>query len=411
MKRIILDHLKRWSLGWITIGILHYFISFGPLQGNSTHLITNFLDILVILWISAFALNLDLQNGSGRVQLTLPMSARQIGRAWWLLSVALPTLFLTLISSLAMVINSANGGKGFPLDALATTAITYALCFGSLFYLIFQPPGPPRYAISWVRTVLAVGFFFAIFFIKHPFDTPQGNVFLLATATMSVLGWLHAEIVARERGGFRMGVVTGTRNPGEHQSLTGFGGLPLLWQKLAVLLGFTGLAIATGLLIVELFFPELTPSPKELLNMLLLMTNSFGYILVMSIIPQLRHLRTLPISTAKLAGTLVFIAVTPGLSGGLAWAAVSGTCFQIPAGLVMSASVTAICVPTIVWRGLKWGINLLICLCMIESSLGPIFYHLLKIPPIVTTLVSLCFIALAYELTRRLLLSSSRAYR
>ena len=409
MKRIILDHLKRLALYWIGAGIYFFFMPYLTKGSESTFafVCANFT---VITCIGGLVLNLDLQSSSGRVHLTLPVSARQIGRAWWVLSVALPTLFLTLISGLAMVIHTANTGKGFPLDDLATTVITNALCFGSLFYLIGGTP-PVQNAILIVRRTLAVGFFIGIIVIKQPFDTPQGIVFLLAMAMMSFLGWFGAEGKVRERGGFRMGVVTGTRKPGQQQAPVGFGGLPLLWQYLAVWLGYAGLVFAALLLIMDLLSPgSMLSFPKQFLRMSPHMAIMCGYVIVLPVILQLRHLRTLPISTAMLAATLVLMTVTPVLGVGLVGAAVSGTGFQIHEEIVMRAAVAAIGVPTIVWLGLRLETCLPLTFFMMASMVVPIFFHL-KIPPIATTLGSLCVIALAYELTRRLLLSSSRAYR
>jgi len=409
MKRIILDYLKRWSLIWITLGIYCLFMQVLVQVRESTNFF-DWLNFSVILWISGFALNLDSHRGSGRVHLTLPVSARQIGRAWWLLSIALPTLFLALISGLALVISSSNAGKEFPLGDLAVTAITYALCFGSLFYLIGGTPLITNPTLV-IRRVLAMGFLIGIIFIKQPFDTPLGIVFLLAAATMSILGWLRAEGMVRERGGFRLGVVTGTRKPGQHQAPVCFGGLPLLWKNLVVWLGYAVLVFSAWLLIMDLLSPgSMLSFPKQYLRMSPHMAIMCGYVIVLPIILQLRHLRTLPISTAKLAATLVLMAVTPVLGVGLVWAAVSGTGFQIPEEIVMGAAVAAIGVPTIVWLGLRLETCLPLTFFMKAFLLGSIFFHL-KIPPLATMLGSLCVIALAYELTRRLLLSSSRAYR
>ena len=402
MKRIILDHLKRRALMWIGTGILFFFIQYLTkvesfvqylTKGSESTFAFVCINFTVITCIGGPVLDLDLLRGSGRVQQTLPVSARQIGRAWWILSVALPSLFLALISGLAMVIHSANSGKGFPLGELAATALTYALCFGSMFYLIGGTP-PLQNAILIVRRVLAMGFVIGIILIKQPFDTPLGIVFLLAAASMSVLGWYRAEGRVRERGGFRMGVVTGTRKPGQQQAPVGFGGLPLLWQYLAVWLGYAGLVFAAWLLIMDLLSPgSMLSFPKQYLRMSPHMAIMCGYV-----------------STAMLAATLVLMTVTPVLGVGLVWAAVSGTGFQIPEEIVMRAAVAAIGVPTIVWLGLRLETCLPLTFFMMASLLGPIFFHL-KIPPIATTLGSLCVIALAYELTRRLLLSSSRAYR
>ena len=168
MKRIILDHLRRWWPVWIAIGVFNFIVVFNSLalldQGRDMDPIRS-LNFPILLWLSALTLNFDLQRGSGRVLTTLPVTARQIGRAWWIFSVAVPTLFLTATSGLAMLIHSAGTANGFPMNSFVVTAITYALFFGSLFYLLIgSPPGRPQNVVAWARVVLVLAFVIGIFF-------------------------------------------------------------------------------------------------------------------------------------------------------------------------------------------------------------------------------------------------------
>jgi len=323
-----------------------------------------------------------------------------------------------------MFIHFAGTANGFPMNGFVVTAMTYALYFGSLFYLLIgSPPGQPQNAVAWVRMIFVFGFMFGIYFVKLTFETPQGIIFLLVAATLTVAGWFRVEQMVSERGGFRMGVVTGARKPGQYKVPTSFGGLPYLWQRLFIRLGYMGVAIVAWLLAMQVMMQgSLKLSPKHFFDATLPAFSSFGYFfiymfLLLPTIMQLRLLRTLPISTSKLAATLVLMPAAPIFIIGLVWAAFSGsipengTGFLIPSSFLTCAALTAIGAPIFVWRGLKLETYLLLMLLVMASTLGPIFFHTAKIPPTVATLLSLGVIAIAFEITRRLLQSSSNPYR
>jgi hypothetical protein len=164
MKRIILDHLKRWGLVWIAIGIGNCFIA-GSFLDDS--LAINPLSFQIVFFIGAWELNYDLMRGNGRVLTTLPVTARQIGQAWWIFSVALPSLLLTATSGLALHFHSTGAAKGFPMNELVVTAITDTLFLGSIFYLfIGSLPGRPQNAVAWVRMAFVFGFIIGMLFVK-----------------------------------------------------------------------------------------------------------------------------------------------------------------------------------------------------------------------------------------------------
>jgi len=58
--------------------------------------------VLFTIFTGAFLLQIDLQRGHTRVLRALPVTAKQFARAWWLVSVGLPALFLAAITGLAM---------------------------------------------------------------------------------------------------------------------------------------------------------------------------------------------------------------------------------------------------------------------------------------------------------------------
>jgi hypothetical protein len=424
MKRIILDHLKRWGLVWIAIGIFNCLIHLDPNKG------TNYISFPILLWISAFALNFDLQRGSGRVLTTLPVTTRQIGRAWWIFSVALPTLFLAATSGLAMLIHFAGSANGFPMADFAMAAITYALYLGSFFYLfISSSPGQPQNAVAWLRVVFSVGFIVGMLFVKPAFDTPQGIMFLLVAATLTVAGWFRAEEMALQRAGFKLVAKISNKNTAQHKIPQGSGGLPYLVQRIFIQSTLIGLALMTVMILVMAFLFQGSHRAEAVTSMIQGgSTPCFFFILIFSIVPivfQLRFLRTLPVSSSALAATLVSLPVLSIVAVGVIVAAVGGLLLGetviLPTAnnfLILGAKA-AVIVPLVVWRGLDLLTYILIMLMLVSDSfikLGmTIYFHLGSSSPAnpwwISLIIFLLFIAVSFALTRRVLIKSSSAYR
>jgi hypothetical protein len=132
--------------------------------------------------------------------------------------------------------------------------------------------------------------------------------------------------------------------------------------------------------------------------------------LVLPTATHLRFLRTLPISTPVLAGTLVLFPVGSVLVFGLV-----GTLFGGGAGIwascLMSVVAIAVFVPFCLWNGSGKGTYLTLLGFVMVSAMSRVLFDSIKIPLMTTILISLPIIAVAWEVTRRLLGSSSKAYR
>ena len=421
MNRIILDHLKRWWLLWLVIGVANCFMTGSFLDEKHNF---SALTFQLVLWLGAMQLNFDLQRGISRVQATLPLTARQIGRAWWIFSVALPALLLAATTGIAMQVHSVCTATGFPLDKfmLAVTASTCSL--GAIFFLfIGMLPTWPQSLTGRLRYTFLMICLFGIIFIQPAFDTPKGILVLLGGFFLTVIGWFRTEQMAVLRATFRPGIQLGKRKPGRHQAQSGFGGLPFLLQTLFIRIGYMGITVVVWLLIMHLVMDGTSKlSPKQLLEAMLPTFSTFGYFfifmfLLLPMMMQLRHLRSLPISTSALAALLVLLPTVPIFACGLVWAAFHadvsavGNVFQIPSNFLTCAATLSIAAPIFVWQGLRMGSYLLIMVLVMFSTMGPLMFHAIKIPASVTALVSFSIILLAFASTRRLLKSSSQAYR
>ncbi|HEX7570428.1 MAG TPA: hypothetical protein VF492_07980, partial [Verrucomicrobiae bacterium] len=289
------------------------------------------LTFQLVLWLGAMQLNFDLQRGHSRVLTTLPVTARQIGRAWWIFSVALPALLLAATSGAAMLLHCAVTAKGFPTDYFVVMATANTLFLGALYFLFVGSfPGWPHNIFGWLRHIYSIGFLMGMIFVTPALDTPKGIILLLVAAVLTVIGWFRSEQMVLLRAGFRPGTQLGKRTPGQHKVPAGFGGLPFLWQTLFVRVGYMGIAAVVWLLGMQLLMHgSLKLSPRQLLETTLPAFSSFGFFfmvmfLLLPMIMQLRHLRSLPISTTALAAMLVLLPTVPVLVCGLVWAAFGG---------------------------------------------------------------------------------------
>jgi hypothetical protein len=424
MSRIILDHLRRWWWVWLLIGI-----AYGLMAGetfDSHRKIRPFQSILfpLILWAGAMELNFDLQRGIGRTIAVLPVTIRQIGRAWWIVSVALPAILLATTAGIGLMVYSSISNQGFPLAAFLATASANTLMLGALFALfVGRTQGAPQNAAEWLRHLLSVAFVIAMLFVPPSLSTPEGIFILLASLILTVVGWLRCEQVVVQRATFRPGIQQGKRTPGQHRAPSGFGGLPFLVQTQVIQFARFFLIFAAIMALMPLIQGRtLKLSIPELLHASLPALTSFGgfftfMIMMMPVLLQLRYLRTLPICASALAAMLVLIPVAPVL--------VVGTVFNLATGIYPSpenflpfpiqcltyAAAMAIAVPPIVRHGMRSGSFVVLTLAMLATTLGPALFPSLKIPLLATTLVSLGIITLAFVITRRLLQSSSHAYR
>ena len=429
MKLILLDHLRRWWWVWALGAILQSIIGWFSYTNRTPP--KDFSFSMFAIFLGSFLLQFDLQRGFTRTLVALPLTARKIARAWWLAAVGLPAIMLAFFAFLSAGISHLiHPSVIFNVEWLALNSLISLLFLGTSF-LVLMGFSTSQGGSWWVNVrSMICGVFWGgsiggwPLISKHLFDTPTKTMWsLIVGAGFTLIGWFCAERMVVQRAGVRPGIQLGKRQPGRHQAPAGFGGLPFLWGTLFIRVGRFALVFVGLMLLIQVLMRGGSKlSPKQLLEAALPAFSSFGYFftymfLLLPTIMQLRLLRTLPISAAALAATLVLLPAAPILVAGLVWSVFGGgvpgggNVFQIPTSFLTYAALTAVGAPFFVWQGLKFGSYLLIMVLIMVSSIGPMIFHTTKIPPTLTALVSIGLIALAFELTRRLLRSSSRAYR
>jgi hypothetical protein len=451
MKRIILDHFRRWWLV-LTASLIAYFAFqvFSIHENNSQtsddltvasiqhmiHTIHNSFVFPVIMWLG-FLLMWDIQRGLPRVLTSLPVTPKNIGHAWWLASVAFPAMALGAVGVLAILIFSGGTNTTIFLENYLMSWVLAALYLGGIFgALTFMATTIPDTFIDKIHTVLPnllfpltlMGF---IFLQIEILTTTTTTLIFAAYAILSVLGWFRAERMVLQRAGFRPALQHSQKQPTQHKIPQSFGGLPYLAQKIFVQTTLIGLAITSWMTLWMSFFHfSHGQNHSQPVVSMIIDFGSIPYVFVLlffisPIVFHLRFLRTLPISSSALAAILVFLPVFSIAAVGLivttlaSFMADEAVITPAANGFLMLGAQAAIMVSLIVWRGLDALTYLLIFLMVISDSfikLGmTIVFHLGSKTPerpwwINLTIFLLCVVG-SLALTQRLLAKSSSAYR
>jgi hypothetical protein len=449
MKRIILDHFQRWCLVLTTILIAYFIFQAATVSENNSqtsnelgiasvhntiNAIHNSLIFQAIMWLG-FILIWDFQRGLPRVLTSLPVTTKQIGRAWWLASVAFPAIVLGIVGLLAVLIFS--GGANIPillenyLTGWSLAAFYLGATFGALTFMKITIPDT---FTDRIRNFLSNSLFgltiFGFLFIQleNPTITTTAQIFA-AYAILSILGWFRAEKMVLQRAGFRLVAKSSAKKTAQHKIPKGFGGLPYLVQRIFVQSTLIGLALMTFMTLFMAFLFQGQNRVQAVVSMIQGGSTPYVFfILIFSIVPiafQLRFLRTLPVSSSALATTLVSLPVFSIAAVGVIVATTGGLLLGetiiLPTAnnfLILGAKA-AIIVPLVVWRGLDVVTYIFIFLMIISDSfikLGTtILFHLGSNTPAnpwwTSFIIFLLFIAISVALTQRLLIKSSSSYR
>lgn len=137
MKRLILDFIRRWRVGYGVAALFALVFMaqsfFGTAQSHAIY--------PVAVYFGAFLLSFDFMRGSTRVFAALPLSAREIGRAWWHLGVTLPVLLAAFIR-MAMELTMWISQPAHPIEwtrFLISSLWDFVYAGTAYFLLTFQP--------------------------------------------------------------------------------------------------------------------------------------------------------------------------------------------------------------------------------------------------------------------------------
>jgi len=420
MKQIIIDHF--WRKSWIVIPILLVEL-FVVREFGTTTRHDEFIFLLLPMYIGPSLLSYDLQQGFTRALMALPVTAGQIGRAWWLSTVGVPALLLAAATGLSAIVPLEGGQSGL----LFLNCLVQVLLLGSCFCVWSFMPA--NYQGSWPEKVRG-GFMGALwglsfgggiaFFRGFSWSNPlKAEVFMGISAILMAVGWFRAERMVLQRGAVRPGAQATTSKSAPYRVPAGFGGVPYLWRSLLLRLGWYGLVFVGWMILATVLIGIMGGRPwQHPLRHPESIAHMFGFaslflvclVAIPPILAHLRLLRTLPISTSILAATLVLFPAGSILAFGVACAAIGGG-HQILGSYLVPVVAVAVLVPVFVCLGISRGTYFALIGFVVVSAMAQDFFDSTNVPPTVAALVAVFAIALAWEITRRVLRSSSQAYR
>jgi uncharacterized membrane protein (UPF0136 family) len=439
MKRLLLDYCRRWWWVLALVGILEFglgwFIASRP-EDNF-----EFWGLLLALWTGANLLSFDMRRGVVRALAPLPLTARQIGRSWWLATVPIPAIALAaLLFAGAGTFYHFHPTKVFPAGRLAWASIFNLMWLGTMCTAIFGTTGvayrnwrdaASTSVFSLLSAIMIIGGM--VFFqdaSKHPYKCA---ILLGIGGLLTVVSWFRAEqfnLGRAEpfnlgRAGTRLTPPPSTTPTTPHRPPEGFGGIPFLISTTFVRIFLWVTAMIALVALVQQLQGQAIPRPVAI--RVFAGMGSFmscGVIIVLQFLPvlrQLRFLRTLPTSATRLAAVMLSIVILPLIALGMLAAAGAGLALGTPAGLTVLKSFTfilapgSLCVFFAVWRG--DGIQAYVLLAITLFGLQQVqlrlqtAFHSLELPfGLCASIAAIC-VLLAFLLTRCALRRSSQAYR
>ncbi len=402
MNRLILDYFRRWWWMLALGGALQF--RFGWTIAKRPDGAFEFLVFLVALWMGAILLGFDLKHGVARAVLSLPLTGRQIGRGWWLATIAIPASALTALLFLgAATFHCFYPDTIFPAGRLALGSLFVLPWLGTAFTSIY---GMNNEAIFGNWRQRASAFFFSLLSVillfggmltlqnstKQPF---KFALYLGVGALLIVAGWLRAEGFVLGRASFRLvapryRVARGQPNAaddplrwleafrppatasrlrrrlfdaylrwlagmagkslrGEHHAPGGYGGIPFLIQTTFVGMFLALVAMVALMALIRHWQRQTMPQGMDVTifaSMASLMSCFFIFILQpMLVLRHLRFLRTMPISATRLAAVMMAFALLPLIASGSLVAGVAGLSLGIPAAIMILKSYAFILAP------------------------------------------------------------------
>jgi hypothetical protein len=343
MKPLMLDQLKRRWFFWALFCLVQFIFGWFDyvLLGSSFIFPTAFI-FGPNIWL------MDLQRGYPRVALTLPYTARQIGRTWWWISVGFAAILMIAFSFAGMTVHVLSSGKEFPFAKWFEYVTANMLLYGALFWFfsgVFSGRNLSLPSIGWKGKIQR--FFVYIFSLAIIagctvllFNMQESPVFMLgfyvSALAMTIVGWLRAESMIADYGEHRNVSQQPKNSRGQFKAPDGFGGTPFIfWTAFS---GVWTLGIYFFVIIVILNLCDLVKTHQfdwhhltkcmdirgsffPFVFFFIFMSSAFS----LSVNHTLRFLRTMPVSSAKLAATVMAVQILPMLSLCLAFTALLWT--------------------------------------------------------------------------------------
>jgi hypothetical protein len=459
MNRIVWDHVRRWWWVWLAVnGYVIYGVLVVATGKDRTDWTRTFMPLA--LFLGGAQLSADLGRGDiPRLLRTLPVTAREVGRAWWWASVGLPALVSGVVTAVTLGVAVLVSRVPVSVPGGVCYWLTNALWFGPWFLVaVFSPRGADkgwkngRQRMGVARCLFTVVFMLGMmvilmfFYRLVPPYSVRWDIFLVVAAGMSVASWFRAEAFAAETLG---AVKTNTETArataeslevldqfvdrhvrpltgGQHlaRSAEGYGGLRLLFESIYLPMISLGAFMVMLMGVMLCWGVRRSGYDADFMGvffsfMCLLVWLPFIVVLP-RILSQMRWLRTLPISSTQLAGVVICapVAATLTLLGldELIMVLIRSGAGYVPLaplywGCLVELTLPMVLVPLVVWRGadavvLVTVVGLMLVLCVANWPTQTV-----TLSPGENAGVALLVVLGSFALTKGLLERGSRVYR
>lgn len=433
MNRIILDELKRRWWFWVLVALSCLVLSACAAAEKNFFYGAFYPAILTIT-------TLTVQLRYGRILLTLPFTARQIGRTVWMLNVMVPSILLVLFTGLGMVIFShlrflkeMTPSPDGLLEAWFRLAVVGSLGFGSAFWLFSGVP-PKREQWENLRAQL-LGFGILIAIVGGGYwlaksainDEIKFLTLCIFGIFFTVQGWFRAESAVIEYGAYRKEIPSVAKPHRTFQPRAGYGGIPFLIINCCIRYVAAMACLAAIIFVVILWFVR--PDPSFKWSDLLVVTKVFrAYSIPLClwlVLPMMVHqkfLRSLPLTSKELAAVILSLPVVPFLILCGILALLDIQMFGVPAALSLLKGeflyLPPICVlaTAIVWNNEKNFLRFVIALVIFIVSTIPAMYLLIRpsgkdLPLWMIIVIPVLSCLLALYIINRLLQKNDMTYR
>lgn len=449
MKNVILDHCRRWwwvfLLGGAYAVILGWSLATpdfatGYWQGKHSFL-EQFFKIQssmllmqsssLAVFTGAMLLLYDLQRGLVRVVAVLPLTGRQLGRSWWLATVAAPAAWqIAWLSIGAGAFYLFHPGTTFPTVRLLLADLLIFLWFGTAFviYFVNQATQEIRWGklCNFLATVAIIWMMFGFALSLNAQKSPvKWALFLGLGLLMTFFGWWRAgQFIPgqtktanrpRARAHTLLSPLPLKSLPGTHSEVGGNGGLALLFS-VTFYRAFLFCLYAAVALPLALAWQGQLDSWSAAIKLVAGLVAAYWVLSFFTLTPalrQLRYLRTLPLSASHLALMLIFLALLPVLALGALTTGIAWLSSDAPVTLLVLnhflfvLAPASLCMAVAIWRGT--GIQTYVMLLLMLIGFQSASYRNLPLY-LVGAIVAVC-VLLAFLVARLALRRSSHAYR
>jgi hypothetical protein len=338
------------------------------------------------VFTGAMLLQVDFPRGLVRVAALLPLTSRQVGRSWWLASVAAPAaLQIVMLFVGAGAFHGFHPGLGFGLPGLLWCSLVIFIWFGLGFNIYFTNYTLQRLPGNWRRRLwqllvtalmlwMLFGFALSLEAQKNPV---KWAIFLGAGLTLTLVGWWQAgqfslasqfgragaKPLAAMQDRFRKKLLLtplSVKSQAEPPpAADGSGGISLLIRtNFHPAFWFCMLIVVC--MLVALALEGAIKSWQAALELAANLVAAYWVICFAcfaSVLRELRYLRTLPLASGRLALVLVLAALLPLVATGALIAGVACLSTDTGIGLLVLKNFTLIlapaslCLAAATWRG------------------------------------------------------------